>query len=435
MGSASTDPLLPDRRRMLTRNFSRADDELRSFRACLRWLCIDLTGLPFDNIISWFLFTLLGVVVPSLCHYFLGDLRPYDSAVQMSLTGAATVAFLSLSTLVRRYGLRRSLFLDRLRQDSDRVRIEYKEQLGGAFRFLALLLLPCSIADALHKSYWYYCSLSSVKALVHMPKWMASPYVASAICALEIISFMYRTAILLLDCVLFRLNCGLQILRMEDFVKVFHAESDVGNILKQHMRIRKQLRIISHRYRSFIVSCLVVVTASQFWTLLLMTRPHSQVNLITTGELVLCSMSLVMGVLMCLRSAAKITHRTQSITSRAATWHVCATVDPSDLSIVADDLDPDKNNNEKNDVRVVISNGSDSSDDSGSEREDVKKLLAGSRASAISYQKRQALVTYLENNKAGISVFGFVVDRTWLHALFMIEFSLVMWLLGKTVGI
>lgn len=44
-------------------------------------------------------------------------------------------------------------------------------------------------------------------------------------------------------------------------------------------------------------------------------------------------------------------------------------------------------------------------------------------------------VTYLENNRAGITVFGFVVDRTWLHALFMIEFSLVMWLLGKTIGI
>jgi hypothetical protein len=44
-------------------------------------------------------------------------------------------------------------------------------------------------------------------------------------------------------------------------------------------------------------------------------------------------------------------------------------------------------------------------------------------------------VTYLENNQAGITVFGFVVDRTCLHALFMIEFSLVMWLLGKTIGI
>jgi hypothetical protein len=37
-------------------------------------------------------------------------------------------------------------------------------------------------------------------------------------------------------------------------------------------------------------------------------------------------------------------------------------------------------------------------------------------------------VTYLENNRAGITVYE-------LHALFMIEFSLVMWLLGKTVGI
>jgi hypothetical protein len=35
----------------------------------------------------------------------------------------------------------------------------------------------------------------------------------------------------------------------------------------------------------------------------------------------------------------------------------------------------------------------------------------------------------------GPEVYGFVMDRELLHALFMIEFSLVMWLLGKTVGI
>jgi Protein of unknown function (DUF3537) len=44
-------------------------------------------------------------------------------------------------------------------------------------------------------------------------------------------------------------------------------------------------------------------------------------------------------------------------------------------------------------------------------------------------------VTYFENNKGGITIYGFLVDRNWLHALFMIEFSLMMWLPGKTVGI
>lgn len=44
-------------------------------------------------------------------------------------------------------------------------------------------------------------------------------------------------------------------------------------------------------------------------------------------------------------------------------------------------------------------------------------------------------VIYFENNGAGISVYGFMLDRTSLNTIFMIEMSLVLWLLGKTIGI
>ncbi|GAU29895.1 hypothetical protein TSUD_379850 [Trifolium subterraneum] len=37
----------------------------------------------------------------------------------------------------------------------------------------------------------------------------------------------------------------------------------------------------------------------------------------------------------------------------------------------------------------------------------------------ISFHKRQALVTYMENNRAGITVYGFMLDRTWLHSIFV----------------
>uniref|UniRef100_M8CJP0 Uncharacterized protein n=1 Tax=Aegilops tauschii TaxID=37682 RepID=M8CJP0_AEGTA len=43
-------------------------------------------------------------------------------------------------------------------------------------------------------------------------------------------------------------------------------------------------------------------------------------------------------------------------------------------------------------------------------------------------------VTYLENNKAGITVFGFTLDRSYLHTMFMLEWTLFLWLLGITVG-
>lgn len=43
-------------------------------------------------------------------------------------------------------------------------------------------------------------------------------------------------------------------------------------------------------------------------------------------------------------------------------------------------------------------------------------------------------VTYFENNRAGITIYGFTLDRTTLHTIFGIELSLVLWLLGKTIG-
>ncbi|CAL9181277.1 unnamed protein product [Musa hybrid cultivar] len=37
----------------------------------------------------------------------------------------------------------------------------------------------------------------------------------------------------------------------------------------------------------------------------------------------------------------------------------------------------------------------------------------------IFFQKRQAFGTYLENNRAGITILGFTVDRAWLHTIFI----------------
>jgi len=104
-------------------------------------------------------------------------------------------------------------------------------------------------------------------------------------CALELASWIYRTAIFFLLCVLFRLICYLQILRLHDFVTVFQESSEVATVLHEHLKIRRQLMVISHRFRKFIVGGLILVTASQFAALLLATRPHADVKLFNTGEL------------------------------------------------------------------------------------------------------------------------------------------------------
>lgn len=422
-------PLLPRKKSaaQYTRCASHARDELSSFRACLRWMCVDHTD-RLRSAGSWAVFFLLAVAAPSAVTFALPDSappRPFDGQVQVSLTLAAALAYLSLASLLR-VGLRRLLCIDRLRHDSDEVRVGYTAQLNRSFRVLACFLVPCSLADAAYKVYWYWAAAP-----------FRSPWWNAAACAVDVASWVYRTAVFFMICVLFRVICYLQVLRMVGFAREFGRFADVAVVLEHHRRIREQLRRISHRYRRFIIFCLVLVTASQFSALLATTRPHAQINLATAGELALSSVSLVAGLLVCLHSAAKITHKTQAITSVAAAWHADATIHAFDNDLEDPDpalpaatgyLAP------ANAYRLASGEESDDDDASSDDSLDDPKLVPF-QVNNMCFQKRQALVTYLENNRAGITVYGFVVDRTWLHALFMIEFSLVMWLLGKTVGI
>ncbi|EAY86337.1 hypothetical protein OsI_07714 [Oryza sativa Indica Group] len=422
------------RKQQYARCVSHAGDELHSFRSCLAWMCVDHSTRA-RGAASWAAFLLLAVAAPSAATLALpspvgGGGSPFDGQVQVSLTLAAALAYLTLTALLQGRGLRRLLYLDRLRDDSEEVRSGYIEELAGSFRVLACFLLPCTLAEAAYKAYWY---------LAAPP--FRSPWWSAAACAVEVASWAYRTAVFFMVCVLFRTICYLQILRMKGFAREFCRFADVAAVLESHRRIRKQLHRISHRYRRFILCCLVLVTASQFAALLATTRPHAQINLATAGELALCSLSLVAGLLVCLQSAAKITHKTQAITSVAAGWHADATINAFDND--QEDPNPDL-------PRIVgylvpvnaywMASGESSSDSSSSSSSDdddsghpKSKYIPFQNNHC--FQQRQALVTYLENNRAGITVYGFVVDRTWLHALFMIEFSLVMWLLGKTVGI
>ncbi|XP_042410997.1 uncharacterized protein LOC122000662 [Zingiber officinale] len=204
-------------------------------------------------------------------------------------------------------------------------------------------------------------------------------------------------------------------------------------VLKEHLRLRRQLKVVSHRFRGFILSGMAMVTASQFAAVLVTTRPHSDDNLFNTGELALCSIVLVAGLLTCLRSAAKITHKAQALTSHAAKWHVCATIE----SYAIDPETPCEAISTPTPQLPAAEIDDYSDDDEGGSEEDELEdtKIVPTHAHTISFQQRQALVTYLENNRAGITIFGFTVDRTWLHTVFMLETSLFLWLLGKTIGI
>uniref|UniRef100_A0A803M1Q6 Uncharacterized protein n=1 Tax=Chenopodium quinoa TaxID=63459 RepID=A0A803M1Q6_CHEQI len=324
-------------------------------------------------------------------------------------------------------GLRRFLFLDKLYEESDRVRFGYSIQLQRSVKILCMFVVPCFIADTAYKIWWY---ATGGPKIPHFGNLILSHTIA---CFLEQCSWLYRTSIFFLACVLYRVSCYLQILRFEDFAQVFQLETDVAMVLLEHLRIRKTLRIISHRFRTFILFTLLLVTASQFASLLVITKSDGgKVDLYTAGEVALCSVTLVTGVCICLRSAAKITHKAQAITSLAAKWHICATIDSFDA--VEGQTTPITRSFSPLTFPYCTHTESDEEEGDGDDDLDNTKMVPVF-ANTISYQKRQALVTYLENNRAGITVYGFMLDRSYLHTIFGVELSLVLWLLSKTVGI
>ncbi|KAJ4977037.1 hypothetical protein NE237_002143 [Protea cynaroides] len=419
------------------RCISHAGDELHSFRSCLRWMCVDHSSI-WGACLSWSLFVLLSIVVPLLSHFVLAcstcdtrHHRPYDKVVQLSLTVVAILSFYCLSRIVRRYGLRRFLFLDKLCEESEQVGQGYTEQLNRSWKILLVFVLPCFAAESAYKIWWYSSGGSQIPFLGNA---MVSDAVA---CTLELCSWLYRTSIFFLACVLFRLLCSLQILRLQDFALVFQMEYEVASVLKEHLRIRRHLRIISHRYRAFILLALGIITASQLASLLMTTRSHAIVNFFTAGELALCSITLVTGLMICLRSATKITHKAQSVTSLAAKWHVCATIDSFDSTDCETPAAVDQPVRPHVLEFPINANGEWDDDETadGDDELDNTNIILPIYARTISFQKRQALVTYLENNRAGITVYGFVLDRSTLHTIFGVEMSLVLWLLGKTIGI
>lgn len=138
---------------------------------------------------------------------------------QLPTSGLATIAFVTLAAFFRCHGgLRRLLFLDDgMRYDSSLVRRRYALEIDRAFRrHLVFILLPSFSLELAHKITLFssvHVHLPFLTEAVHdninnMP-WRA------VIFLFMMVSWIYRTAVFLLVCVLFRLTCELQILRFQ----------------------------------------------------------------------------------------------------------------------------------------------------------------------------------------------------------------------------
>lgn len=109
----------------------------------------------------------------------------------------------------------------------------------------------------------------------------------------------------------------------------------------------------------------------------------------------MCSITLLTGLCIILRSATKITHKAQSVTCLAAKWHVCATLDNS-FNTSDGDQTP-RGSSAVNGIETISNNvgtdGESDGEDAGDEEDDLDndRLIPAYAYSTITYQKRQAL--------------------------------------------
>nr|TKS07755.1 uncharacterized protein D5086_0000110090 [Populus alba] len=401
-------------------------DELRDFRKSLKWCALDHSTC-IGKLVSCFIFVFLAIILPIVSSLSIrvpssapaNDPISYNKLVQLPESVLALISFFTLFRFFKRYGLRQLLFLDDLQEDSLFIRRGYSRELDKAFRYLACILFPSFFVEVAHKIIFF----STVKIWLPCNVFPGNIPLNSIMFVLVLASWVYRTGVFLLVCVLFRLTCELQILRFEGLHKLFDGcESDAGVIFREHIRIKKQLSFTSHRYRFFIISCLVTITVSQFGSLwLVLGFNNIEKNFFNSGDLVICSAVQLCGFFLCLLGAARITHRAQGIVSIATRWHMIAASASASTRI-----DQGKSHVPEADG-TLASNAEDSESDSS----DI--FIAISSQDPCSFQTRQALVAYLQHNNGGVTLFGFALDRGLLHTLFAFEFSLVLWILSKVV--
>ncbi|KAK9707508.1 hypothetical protein RND81_07G202300 [Saponaria officinalis] len=267
-------------------------------------------------------------------------------------------------------------------------------------------LLPCCILKFAHEfTRMFY---------VHNQSWWQSGLVVSAL----VISWTYLSAITLAACILFHLACSLQIIHFDDYKNLLERESDILVLMEEHIRLRGYLSKISHRFRKYLLLVFLLVTASLFMTLVQITGVNGRVTFLNGGNFAVSALVQVVETLLCLHAGTKISHRAQGIGAIASKWHAFVTCKSFEGS------------------RRSISMGSLSSNCSESDLESMDGITLHNHshfASVSSYNKRQSFVMYLQTNPGGITLYGWVVDRSLLNTIFFIELSLVLFVLGQTI--
>ncbi|KAL8140853.1 hypothetical protein V2J09_006874 [Rumex salicifolius] len=391
------------------------EKSLRRLESFLRWFGFCQYSASSISL-SWLSFLLIGVVIPVLViefYYCYSDCEKYlvktfELEILFCSTLVAAVSLLCVSHNLRKYGVRKFLFVDKCHGHSAQYRDQYVKKINGFFRLLVIWLLPCFM-------------LKVVKEIVRVI-YVPSGYQWEAAITLFplLISWTYTATIYFVGNVLFNLVCNLQVLHFENYGQLLERDLDVSVYIEEHMRLTFYLSKISHRFRIFLILEFLVVTASECMALLETTANHDSINFINGAEFAISSIVQVVGITICLQAATRISHRAQGLASVVSRWHALVTANSSDASQHGASTNCINSNCPNPSVRIAISFS-----DSDVESDYITGPTNMQLASYMStYHKRQAFVLYIQSNPGGVTIFGWRIDRALITTIFFVELSL-----------
>uniref|UniRef100_A0A1J3ENK6 Uncharacterized protein n=1 Tax=Noccaea caerulescens TaxID=107243 RepID=A0A1J3ENK6_NOCCA len=408
------------------------DDDLGQ---TLKWLETILTVLGFNQsstqslVLSWIVFLAIGLVLPvtvlELGHCLDCERYQYKSFelnIVISQACLAGVSLLCVSHNLRKHGIRKFLFVDQLSGRMGRLKAQYIQQISNSVKLLAFWSLPCFALKAVRE----------MIRMLYVPH--DQPWLSVAILLSMILSWTYLSTIFLAASAMFHLVCNLQVIHFEDYAKLLDAESEISLFIYEHIRLRYYLSKISHRFRIFLLLQFLVVTVSQFTTLFQTTAYSGRITYINGGDFAVSAVVQVVGIILCLHAATKISHRAQAIASVASRWHAIMSCSPTDSTQIR--TSPSGVHLEAT-TNLPVSFPMSHSESDVESMDRYMRMPSNnhfpSYMSMSSYHKRQAFVLYLQMNPGGITIFGWTVDRHLINTIFFIELSLVTFVLGKTV--
>lgn len=145
---------------------------------------------------------------------------------------------------------------------------------------LAIFVLPSLALQATYRVWWYASGSDQIPYFIN-------PTLSHVLaCTLQLSSWLYRTSLFIIACLVYQVVCHLQILRLDEFARCFSSEiTDFSATLAEHLKIHRELKIVSHRFRRFLVLSLFFVTATQFMALLTTIRASVPFHIYEVGEL------------------------------------------------------------------------------------------------------------------------------------------------------